>query len=263
MYLSAELIALANQQVQETFAQASVAWQAIPHWDTGDPGQTKIRQDLMWATTAPPWVGASLTVKEESKSFNVSLAQATVAAPDALLAVVISKTVELATAVDAFVIPKLYTAGKMQNIGPKTEDILAQLIIARVSLENIGYRAPGCLLVSTAALTALNTLDGGYSVLEPLLTAANVNSLFRVDALDPAIPPTKLYALMLGRRQLIPHGGAASASAGEEPVDIAFSVLPSVEVVGEAASGNIELAVRTRYAVRVKDARGVAIVHTK
>ena len=263
MYLSAELIALANQQVQETFAQSSITWQAIPHWDTGDPGQTKIRQDLMWASTAPPWVGASLGVSEKNKTFNVSLAQATFAPPDAILAVVISQTVELANEVDADIVPLLYKAANVQDIGPKSEDILKQLISARVSLENIGYRAPGCLLVSTAALAALSALDTGYSLLEPLLTAANVNSLFRVDALDPATPPTKLYALMLGRRQRIAHGGAASASPGEEPVDIAFSVPPSLEVIGEAAGGNVEVAVRTRYAVRVKDERGVAIVNPK
>ena len=44
MYLSAERLALANQTVQETFEQTSVAWQAIPHWDTGDPGQAKVRR---------------------------------------------------------------------------------------------------------------------------------------------------------------------------------------------------------------------------
>ena len=41
MYLSAERIAVANKAVQDTFEQSSVAWQAIPHWDTGDPAQTK------------------------------------------------------------------------------------------------------------------------------------------------------------------------------------------------------------------------------
>ena len=48
---------------------------------------------------------------------------------------------------------------------------------------------------------------------------------------------------------------AAEASPGEEPVDLAVSVLPSLEVVGETADGNIELSVRIRYATRIKDAR--------
>src|SRR6476469_3161049 len=121
MYLSAELIALANQQVQETFAHTSVTWQAIPHWETGDPGQTKIRQDLLWASTPPPWIGASLTVTEKNKPFNVSLAQATVTAPDALLAVVISKTVELATEVDADIVSKLYDLSKLKETDPDPE----------------------------------------------------------------------------------------------------------------------------------------------
>ena len=45
MYLSAERLALANQTILETFEQTSVAWQAIPHWDTGDPSQTLVRSD--------------------------------------------------------------------------------------------------------------------------------------------------------------------------------------------------------------------------
>ena len=68
---------------------------------------------------------------------------------------------------------------------------------------------------------------------------------------------------MIGRRQLIAHGGAASASPGEEPVDLAVSVFPSLEVVGETANGNIELAVRIQFALRIKDVRGlIAVVET-
>ena len=43
MSLSAERIALANCTVERTCAQASVAWRAIPHWDTGDSGQAMVR----------------------------------------------------------------------------------------------------------------------------------------------------------------------------------------------------------------------------
>jgi hypothetical protein len=67
---------------------------------------------------------------------------------------------------------------------------------------------------------------------------------------------------MLGRRQEITQGAAATASPGEEPVDIAVSVPPSLEVLGERANGLIELVVRTRFATRVKDARGVVVFHT-
>jgi hypothetical protein len=68
--------------------------------------------------------------------------------------------------------------------------------------------------------------------------------------------------LLIGRRQRIAHGGAPSASPGEEPVDLAVSVPPSLEVVGETSDGYIELAVRTRLAVRVKDNYGVIGVET-
>ncbi len=45
MYLNAERIAVANKAIQDTFEQSSVAWQAIPHWDTGDRGQLRVRSD--------------------------------------------------------------------------------------------------------------------------------------------------------------------------------------------------------------------------
>jgi hypothetical protein len=67
---------------------------------------------------------------------------------------------------------------------------------------------------------------------------------------------------MVGRTQQIPHGSAGSASPGEEPVDLAVSVPPSLEVIGENAAGEIELAVRTRFAARVTDERGVIVFHT-
>jgi len=53
MYLSGERMARANQQVQETFEQTCVAWQAIPHWDTGDPGQSYVRADDINNPTGP------------------------------------------------------------------------------------------------------------------------------------------------------------------------------------------------------------------
>jgi hypothetical protein len=65
---------------------------------------------------------------------------------------------------------------------------------------------------------------------------------------------------MVGRRQRIAHGRAADASPGEEPVDLAVSVPPSLEVVGEVAANTIRLKVRISYAARIKDANGLVIV---
>ena len=47
------------------------------------------------------------------------------------------------------------------------------------------------------------------------------------------------------------------ASPGEEPVDLAVSVPPSLEVVGETDTGNIELAVRIRLGDKDQDENGV------
>jgi len=265
MYLSAERLALVNQTVQETFEQSSVAWQAIPCWDTGDPAQTKVRSDVasLVQTTPPttpdpnPLGGNPVPITPLSVSFLVTLAQATAPTPDSLLAAVIARTVYLANAVDDKVIGDLITAAQPapeDNKSATVPKLLTALIDARVVAEKYGYRAPSCLLTNTVGLAKLNQLDSGYSVLEPLLTAANVNSLHRADKLTRG---DKATLILLGRRQRIAHGDAAAASPGEEPVDIAVSVPPSLEVVGETQAGAIELAVRISFAPRIKDKYGV------
>jgi hypothetical protein len=269
MYLSADRLAIANRAVQDTFEQASVVWQAIPHWDTGDPGQTRVRND---ATSTP----GSIPIETVAIRFPLTLAQAIAPTPDALLAAVMARTVELAQQIDDAVLPKLRDAAKDPDIDleqkpstpPLPSYILGVLIDARARVEDAGYRAPSCLFTNTAGLKALSTLASGVPVTESLLDATNINSLHRVKKLDDALDPknpedtTSIRLLLLGRRQRIAHRGAADASPGEEPVDVAVSVFPSLEVVGETAAGKIELAVRIRYALRIKDVASlVAVIH--
>jgi hypothetical protein len=107
MYLSAERMALASQTVQETFEQTCVAWQAIPHWDTGDPGQTVVRADDIDNPTA-----AALVLDPVNVAFTVTLAQVISPTPDALLAVLMDKTVDLAKQVDDKVLPYVRSKAK-------------------------------------------------------------------------------------------------------------------------------------------------------
>jgi hypothetical protein len=266
MYLSAERIAVANKAVQDTFEQSSIAWQAIPHWDTGDPGQLRVRSDYAHAvpTTglAKPLGGASLELKAYDVRFAVTVAQAIAPTPDALLAAVIARTVQLATKVDTKVIDLLRTDAKDEVTSPTTgvQDLLNTLIDARATLEKFGYRAPSCLLTGTAGLKALNGLLSGISDFQTVLDAASINSLYRVDQLGVGAAKRKL--LLIGRRQRIAHGGAAATSPGEEPVDLAVSVPPSLEVVGETDTGTVEMAVRIRFAPRLTDDYGVVGVVT-
>ena len=190
----------------------------------------------------------------------MTVAQAIAPAPDALFAAVIARTVELAGKVDATVIDALVTGAKNEVLSPSTNvpDLLGTLIDGRANLENLGYRAPSCLLTGTAGLKALNDLQAGISDFQAVLDAATINSLYRVDQLGAA----KRKLLLLGRRQRIPHGGAAATSSGEEPVDLAVSVPPSLEVVGETDKGTIEMAVRIRFAPRLTDDYGVVGVVT-
>ena len=285
MYLSAERIAIANQRVQETFAQTSAAWQAIPHWDTGDPAQLRVRSDITYALDikdgglSGPIRGESLELEPKFVRFAVSVAQAIAPTPDALLAAVIARTVHLAAHVDEKVIGLLN--GKSENDIATTFDVnelLSAFIDARARLEDAGYRAPSCLLTDTGGLKALNQLVDGLSMFQPVLDAANINSVYRVDdfgdknkgaeasegaeASKGAVGKESAVTyqgkmLLLGRRSRIPHGGAAAASCGEEPMDLAVSVPPSLEVVGETNDGNVELAVRIRFAPRLTDPNGI------
>ncbi len=143
--------------------------------------------------------------------------------------------------------------------GPSAEELLDSLIDARAKVENAGYRAPSCLVTNTTGLKKLSALVSGYAVTDTLLTAANINSLHRSSEFVEVKNQAWVRLLVLGRRQLIAHCGAADASPGEEPVDLAVSVLPSVEVVGEADDGRIGLAVRIRFATRVKDPEGLVL----
>lgn len=275
MYLSAERMAIANQAVQETFEQTSIVWQAIPHWDTGDPGQLMVRSDSI---DTPPV--ASMALEAKQVAFKATLADAIAPTPDPLLAQVIGSTALLASYVDAIVLNQLIYAKQKSPLDVTTLDkLLESLINARVSVEDNGYRAPSCLVTNTAGLVNLSTLGTGEPVTDAILGAAHVNALHRVTHLMtpypppaaapaiPAMPPLPAVVatavmLMIGRRQRIAKGAAAEASPGEEPVDLAVSVLPSLEVVGEdPINGNqIEMAVRIRFATRIKHKAGFVVL---
>jgi hypothetical protein len=258
MYLSAERMAIANRAVQETFEQTSIAWQAIPHWEIGDPGATRVRNDK---PSAPSFIPLVLL----DRAFQLTVVQADAPTPDLLLAEVMSETALLARAVDEAILPALRAAAPAPDLTIAAtllpQQILDQLIPARARVEDAGYRAPSCVLTNTPGLIKLSQLDGGYSVLDSLLAAANVNSLHRATMIDAnAAANKKVRIVFLGRRQRIAHGYAAEASPGEEPVDLAVSVLPSLEVIGPAANNRIDVAVRIRFATRIKDASGIVVL---
>ena len=259
MYLSADRLAIANQTALETFEQCSIAWQAIPHWDTGDPGQSRVRNDVV---NDPGF--QNLIPKYQD--FRLTLAQTSAPTPDSLLAEVMAFATNLANVVDDIVLQDLYNAGKTYpvNLGdePNLKETLEALITARAKVEDAGYRAPSCLIANTKGLLALSDISSGYPATDGLLAAANANSLHRATDIDKDLKKY-LTILFVGRRQLIPHGSAADASPGEEPVDLAVSVMPSVEIVGENPYGKIELAVRISFVTRVKDPKAIVAIRYK
>ncbi|HTF47525.1 MAG TPA: hypothetical protein VK735_08770 [Pseudonocardia sp.] len=269
MSLSAERVAIANQAVLKTFEQSSVFWQTIPHWDTGDRGQHKIREDITFSSDgAPddedpqpgegPFASKLVDISDNAYVlFRVTLGQATAQTPDPLLAAVIARTVRLARLFDAEVSDALTerTSVHVDLLNTEPPAILTALLEGRKRLEDSGFRAPSCLIASTRHYGMLHQWIDGVAVADDLLKAASVGSLSRSSQLDK---PDSVM-LMLGRRQDIAHRCAGEASAGEEPVDLAVSVPPSLEVIGDNGQGEIELGVRVRYATRVKDERGVIV----
>ncbi|KUI33852.1 hypothetical protein [Mycobacterium sp. GA-2829] len=253
MYLSAEQLAAANTAIRRTFEQSSIAWQAIPHWDIGDPSATNVRDGRV----NKPGVLSLGLAREE---FKLTLAQISAPTPDSVLAEVIAETVKLARKVDRTVLDTLKnsTAVKFELTGTSADKVQSALIDARAALENRGFRAPSCLITNTEGLKALSTVATGDSALEAVLDSAYVNSLHRSSRLDVKVNKTaKIAMIMLGRRQRIAHGAAGEASCGEEPVDLAVSVMPSLEVIGEVGAATVKAFVRTRFALRIKDKDGV------
>jgi hypothetical protein len=261
MYFSAEHLAIANQALRETFGHCSIAWQAIPHWDTGDPGQLNVANGLLGGSAGflplgpPPAPPAPPTIQ-------LTVAEAIAPTPDALLTGTMAGTETLANNFDTNVLKKCFGAPPAPNVltfaaSPVTaQDLQDKLIGARVLVENAGYRAPSCLVTNTPGLLVLNQLVNGYNILQQTLAAANINSLYRFE-IDTATTTTKARMLLIGRRRRIAQGAAPEASPGEEPVDIALSVLPSLEVDGETNTGTIQLSPRIRYATRITDATGL------
>ena len=256
MYFSAEHLALANQALRETFGQCSIAWQAIPHWDTKDPGQMSVDNGLLGSSAG----FIPLVAKQEK--FTLTVAEAIAPTPDALLTGAMAATEALAKTVDEDVLKKCFAAPPTTNhitipTAPNPQQLQDRLINARVHVENTGYRAPSCLVTNTHGFIELNQLANGYyNVLQQTLTAATINSLYRFQPLD-ASGQTKARMVLIGRRRRIAQGAAPEASPGEEPVDIAVSLPPSLEVDGETNTGKIQLSVRIRYATRVTDATGL------
>lgn len=261
MYLSAERLAHANQAVKEAFGQCSVAWQAIPHWDTGDPGQISVANGLLGGSagflpliTPPPSPPPPPTVE-------LTVAETIAPTPDALLTAVMAATKTLANNFDTNVLKKCFGAAKAPNIitFPSTgvQDLQDSLIAARVLVENAGYRAPSCLVTNTVGFQQLNQLVSGYyNIAQQILDAANINSLYRFEPLD-GTNQKQVRMVLIGRRRRIAQGAAPEASPGEEPVDLAFSALPSLEVDGETSTGTIQFSPRVRYAARITDATGL------
>lgn len=260
MYFSAEHLALANQAVCETFGQCSIVWQAIPHWNTGDPGQISVPNDIL----ANPGL---IPVVTKIKTVQLTLGQALAPTPDALLTGVMKATKDLAKDVDADVLPKLYKGAAKPNLTTAVDAQALQdtLITARATVEDAGYRAPSCVVTNTVGLTKLNQLVAGSStsIYGQLITAANINSIYRFQPLNPP-DDANTRLVFIGRRQRIPQGAAPEASPGEEPVDLAVSLLPSLEVDGETVTAKgvsmIQLTVRIHYAARITDATGLVAI---
>lgn len=263
MYFSAERLALANKTVTETFEQTCVAWQAIPQWKTGDPSMTQVPSQLVNPPPPPFFLGPPLT--SLAIPFQVTLAQAVAPSPDEMIALVIANTVKLAALVDNTVFPLLRPPAPVEQIAipapPTTQHMLDALLDARAKVETGGYRSPSCLITNTHGLKELTALTtAAIPATDVLLAPAHINSLQRVAALENPVPVNNpAIAYLLGRRQRIAPERAMDASAGEEAIDLAVTVPPSLEVVGDTINF-IQLNIRITFMLRIKDVSGFVVI---
>lgn len=255
MYLSAERVAVANNAIQRTFEQTCIAWQAIPHWDIGDPGATRVRSDIL---KPPP---TSLKIDPVGEPCDLTLAQIAAPTPDSMITSVSAAATALAKKVNTAVVTALLAnpVDDIELLGTDPEKIMKTLIAGRAKLEDKGFRAPSCLITNTKGLQDLTAFSGSEPVTELVLAAASINSLHRCSELDLTVG--KAGMILLGRRQRIAHAAAAEASCGEEPVDLAVSVMPSLEVIGAKSAADIEAVVRMAFVTRVTDNTGVIALH--
>ena len=154
-----------------------------------------------------------------------------------------------------------------------------ELLGARSTIENAGYRGTRSVWAGAGYFNAFHQALGSRLILPACTSSLQMSSIYRweqppapddtLDALDPDDPtvkkPTSIESTMIiiGRRQEIAPGRAFEAAAAPEPIDLAVSVAPSLEIIGDnSPNREINLAVRIRYALRFKDNRAVVVWRT-
>ena len=281
MPLSDVTIDAANRAIREVFETSSVAWRTIPHWETGDPAQTAVRADTVFEAPFPPdafpppqpapgpFGAASRPILTLRQPFLTSYAQATAPTADQVVAGATTVASYLAEALDRAIGPVLEAAsatsidlnhadgGDFDDAGAGTPPV-AKLLEAREAVEKAGLHSPRAVWASPKYMAAFHRSNGPDLILQAIAQVLEMSTIDGVATLKGGAGFTQ-GALLIGRRQVIAPGRAYEYAPGPEPVDIAVAVPPSLEIVGDNAAGEVELAVRLRYALRVKDARGLVL----
>jgi hypothetical protein len=293
MSLSDATIHAANDAIRQVFETTSLAWRTIPHWVTGDPAQTFIRNDSWFAFPPPgpppppppvalPIGGAALPVTDRAVPFLVTHAQATASTPDQVVAAATATAVNVVAAFDSDISAALVTPGLAPNVGPPHSEPVnpgaggpfedagglalpptAELIGAATTLQFAGYQQPRCVWAGFDYFDAFHRANGADLALPASAQVLNMSSLYWSTAYNAFVDNgvARVIVAIIGRRQYIQPGRAFEAAPGPEPIDLAVSVPPSLEIVGEDGFGRIQLAVRVKYALRFKDHRAVVVWH--
>ena len=253
MYLSADRLAIANQTALETFEQSSIAWQAIPHWDTGDPGQTQGPQRRNQRSGLPgPRYPSTNDFPTNARPDERA---------DAGLAARRSDRVEPPSSprqVDTSVLKELTTEGLRAvirlhlDVGPEARGHPEGA--HRRPSESRGRRVSGAVLPAheyRRDSSEAQRLRSGY----PVTDATAHRGEHQLAAPGVAISTknrdrSKLSRILVlvERRQLDRARGCRGRRRPARSQWTSRSAsCPSVEVVGETYAGRIELAVRVRF----------------
>ncbi len=248
----------ANAEIMRVFETTSVMWRTIPHWDTGDSMMSMVPGDAVNVADPKPDTpldpladSAMVPIARFSQRFVIDPAVAA-DGTDGVLAAVGAVARLVAAEVDAALVDELRKAGTSTRAAKATEfkdDEFGLFSETVRSLQDAGYRGPRAVYATTAWFDKMNgaITSSGKSLRDAAQHILDIASLDHT----PASATGEKTTIILGR-----SGNADGSAAGHEPVDLAVSIMPSLEYLG-VDSGKLLLAVRLACALRVKDVKAL------
>ena len=247
----------ANAEIMRVFETTSVVWRTIPHWDTSDPTMSLVPSDAVTVDPDSPEPhdpladSAMVAITRFSQQFVIDPAVAA-DGTDGVLAAVGAVARLVAKQLDESLVNSLREACSTARATKDTDfkdDEFGLFSETVRCLQDAGYRGPRAVYATTAWFDKMNgaITHSGKSLRDAAQHILDIASLDHT----PATAGGEQTTIILGR-----SGNADGSAAGHEPVDLAVSIMPSLDYLGVQGS-KLLLAVRAACALRVKDVKAL------